>query len=218
MSPESPVAGILGELRLLLEAEGGLLAGALRPAMDQHRAGDLSAHDGESMEVFAPLVAGGRRTSSDPRGYGLVVESILEGYLLHYGRGRIVDDPDPDLRLLTGDHLYAFGLVRLASIGDLEAVDELSDLISLCAQVHATPGREKAESAWKSAAALWASAVLAITGGPWQAQQAAKRTAREEGSQVIEKVLDAARDRAHELGLAPRLEHALIAFQRTVEG
>ena len=125
MSAEPAVGGILAELRSLLEAEGGPLAEALAE---------------EGTEVFAPLVAGGRRTSTDPRGYALVVESILEGYLLHYGRGRIVDDPDPDLRLLAGDHLYAFGLVRLASIGDLEAVDELADLISLCAQVHATAG------------------------------------------------------------------------------
>ena len=203
MSAEPAVDGILAELRSLLEAEGGPLAGALAE---------------EGTEVFAPLVAGGRRTSTDPRGYALVVESILEGYLLHYGRGRIVDDPDPDLRLLAGDHLYAFGLVRLASIGDLEAVDELADLISLCAQVHAAAGLDGAESPRYLTAGLWVSAVLAVAGGSWPAQREAKRRAREEGPLVIEKVLDAARDRAHELGVAARLEDALIAFQQAVEG
>ena len=37
---------------------------------------------------------------------------------------------DPDLALLAGDYLYALGLERLAALGDLEAVRELSDLIS----------------------------------------------------------------------------------------
>ena len=44
---------------------------------------------------------------------------------------------DDDLRLLAGDALYALGLTRLAETGDLEAVAELADLISLCAQAQA---------------------------------------------------------------------------------
>ena len=44
---------------------------------------------------------------------------------------------DDDLRLLAGDALYALGLARLAQTGDLAAVAELSDLISLSAQAHA---------------------------------------------------------------------------------
>jgi hypothetical protein len=191
----------LGELHSLLRSEGGLLAAALR--------------DGDGSEVFAPLVAAGPRTSEDPGGYAIVVESILEGYLLHYGRGRIVDDPDPDLRLLAGDHLYAFGLVRLAGLGDLDAVDELSDLISLCAQAHAN-APSGGELPWQSTQALWANAVVTVAAGPSPEQRDAKERARAEGPAVIEKVLDAARDRASELGLESRLEHALIAFQRTV--
>jgi hypothetical protein len=191
----------LAELHSLLKSDGGLLAAALR--------------DGDAGEVFAPLVTAGPRASADPKGYAIVVESILEGYLLHYGRGRIVDDPDPDLRLLAGDHLYAFGLVRLAEIGDLEAVDELSDLISLCARAHATaPSGD--ESPWQSTQALWANSVIALAAGPSPEQRDAKERARAEGPAVIKKVLDAARDRARELGLGSRLEHALIAFQRTV--
>ena len=44
---------------------------------------------------------------------------------------------DADLALLAGDYLYARGLERLAALGDLEAIRELSDLISLSAQLHA---------------------------------------------------------------------------------
>ena len=201
MSPAAP--GVLEELHSLLESEGGLLAAALQ--------------DADAGEVFAPLVTAGPRASADPNGYAVVVESILEGYLLHYGRGRIVDDPDPDLRLLAGDHLYAFGLVRLAGIGDLEAVDELSDLISFCAQAHASAAKEGGESPWRLTQAFWAGAVLAVAAGPSPQQRDAKERARGDGPSVIKKVLDAARDRASELGLESRLEHALIAFQRTVE-
>jgi hypothetical protein len=195
--------GTLDELHSLLDSEGGLLAAALQKA--------------DAGEVFAPLVTAGPRTSADPRGYAIVVESILEGYLLHYGRGRIVDDPDPDLRLLAGDHLYAFGLVRLARIGDLEAVDELSDLITFCAQAHATPPDDDGGSPSWLTQAFWASAVLAVAAGPSREQRDAKERARVQGPAVIEKVLDAARDRASEVGLESRLAHALIAFQRTVE-
>ena len=205
MTDGGPVTGVLEELRSELEAEGGLLAAALVPAGGTN-----------GMDVFAPLAAAGERASKNPRGYALVVESIFEGYLLHYRFGRIVQDTDPDLRLLAGDHLYAFGLARLASIGDLEAVDELADLISLCGQAHAG-GDRQAGPPWQLTGALWAGSVLAVADGPWPAQEEAKRAAREQGGQVIRKVLDAARDRAQELGHAPRLQHALIAFQRTVE-
>ena len=54
-------------------------------------------------------------------------------YLLHYGEPRAFVGMDADLRLLAGDALYAQGLARLAEPGDLEAVAELADLISLCA-------------------------------------------------------------------------------------
>ena len=63
-----------------------------------------------------------------------MVEAVREGYLLHYGEPRMLAGHDPDLALLAGDYLYALGLERLAALGDPEAVRELSDLISLCAQ------------------------------------------------------------------------------------
>ena len=133
--------------------------------------------------MFGPLVAGGRRASTDPRGYALVVESIFEGYLLHYGRGRIVEDPDPDLRLLAGDHLYAFGLARLANIGDLEAVDELADLISLCAQAHAArTGARRPPAVAADRRACGRRAVLAVAGGPWPEQREAQARCPRAGS------------------------------------
>ena len=86
-------------------------------------------------------------------GYGdFVLEAVREGYELHYGSPRAFAGMDDDLRLLAGDALYALGLSRLAETGDLDAVAELADLISACAQAHAEDRPEQAEHRWTVAA------------------------------------------------------------------
>ena len=82
-----------------------------------------------------------------------VLEAVHEGYLMHYGEPTAFEGMDSDLRLLGGDALYALGLARLADAGDVDAVSELSDLISLCAWAHAEGRPELAETAWHAAAA-----------------------------------------------------------------
>ena len=81
-----------------------------------------------------------------------VMEAVYEGYLMHYGTPRAYRGMDEDLRLLAGDSLYALGLSRLADAGDLHAVAELSDLISLCAQAHAERRPSLAEELWEASA------------------------------------------------------------------
>ena len=82
-----------------------------------------------------------------------VLEAVYEGYLLHYGDARGCSTGwTPDLRLLAGDALYALGLARLAESGDVPAVAELSDLISLSAQAHAEGRGETAEALWDASA------------------------------------------------------------------
>lgn len=85
-----------------------------------------------------------------PRAFSL--EAVYEGFLLHYGTPRAFAGMDADLRLLAGDTLYALGLDRLARDGDVEAVAELSDLISKCAQAHAEGRPERAEPLWEETA------------------------------------------------------------------
>jgi hypothetical protein len=193
----------LARLHALIAGEQGLLAEALAP---------LPADGGAA--AFGPLAAAGERSRTKADDYELVVESVLEGYLLHYARGRLVVPSDPDLRLLAGDHLYALGLVRLTRIGDLDAVEELADLISLCAHVHATPAREG--EPWTSTSALWALASIAIAGGGWEEQRERKQAVRAREPDMAPLALSAARARALELGVGAELERALIAFEAAV--
>jgi hypothetical protein len=199
--------GVLERLRAVIEAEQGPLAEAL---VEPSRVPDAD-------QSFGSLAAAGERARSDPREYALLLESILEGYLVHYARGRILEPSDPDLRLLGGDYLYALGLSRLAELGDLEAVGELADLISLCGQAHAMAGEESAAAPWSLTAGLWALAALAVGGGAWPEQREAKRLARADGAGAADLGLAAARERAVQLGLGPRLERALIAFDGSLK-
>jgi hypothetical protein len=89
------------------------------------------------------------------------LEAVYEGYLMHYGTPRAFAGMDDDLRLLAGDALYALGLERLSARGDVEAVAELADLISLSAQAHAEGRPNDAERLWRASAEA-----LSPSGGP----------------------------------------------------
>jgi hypothetical protein len=116
--------------------ESELWATALRPETER-----------EEEPVFSQL-------AEDRFAVGL--ETIYEGYLLHYGRPRLFCADDRDTRILLGDYLYAHGLVRIASLGDVEAVGALAELLSLCAHLRAEglPGDGEA----------WAATVSALDG------------------------------------------------------
>jgi hypothetical protein len=196
---------VLERLHAELADEQGLLAEALVPERE---------HPGRS--VFGGLLEA-VPPPDDRREQGLVLESVLEGYLLHHARGRLIATDDPDLRLLAGDYLYAIGLDRLARLGDIAAVRELADLISLCARVHSPGGApHSADAQWRVARALWAGAAIAIAGGSWRAHGAVKELARA-GSAPPEQVLGVTRERAATLGIGPSLEQALIAFDEAVK-
>jgi hypothetical protein len=91
-------------------------------------------------------------TLAPPR-HALAIETIYEGYLVHYGRPRLFSAADRDVSLLLGDYLYAHGLVRVAAAGDVAAVADLADLISLCAQCRAE-ARPGDGAAWAATAAV----------------------------------------------------------------
>ena len=115
-----------------LRTEGGILAATVVDDDAPQPHGDAVAVKGEE--------------------YPLLVEAIREGYLQHYAAGRVVQPEDPDLALLAGDRLYALGLERLATIGDLAAVAELADVIALCAQAHAEGDPARAQAVWDAGA------------------------------------------------------------------
>jgi hypothetical protein len=154
------VSAALDRLAAEVRDRGGLLAGT------------VEAESGEG--GLGELAAGGRRSAANADDYALLIEAIHEGYLLHYAGGRVVRPGDPDLALLAGDRLYAIGLARLAELGDLDAVSELADVISLAAQAHAEGDAERA-------AAIWDAGVRAVADGPdpdHEARKAAWRGAR----------------------------------------
>jgi hypothetical protein len=114
---------------------------------------DLIAAAGPDLAAHANPQPGPDRFESpngDPRAY--VLEAVYEAYLLHYGEPRAFIGMDADLRLLAGDALYAQGLARLAEAGDLEAVSELADLISLCAWAQSAKRAELADRLWDASA------------------------------------------------------------------
>ena len=111
-------------------------APALRPPAERER-----------VPVFSPL--------ADKR-FALGLETIYEGYLLHYGRPRLFAPADRDGRILLGDHLYAQGLVRIAEPNDVAAVADLAELLSVCAELRAESGGEPVPDgvAWAATVAL----------------------------------------------------------------
>ena len=98
-----------------------------------------AAEEGKKV-IIAMLIVGlifiGVIALGEPR-YALGIETIYEGYLLHYGRTRLFAPEDQDAALLLGDYLYAHGLVRIEEVGSVEAVSDLAELIALCAYLHA---------------------------------------------------------------------------------
>jgi len=114
-------------------AESSLWADCLLPEPERDRT-----------PVFSPLGA--------PR-FALGLETIYEGYLVHYGRPRLFTLLDGDTALLLGDYLYAHGVARISALHEVAAVADLSDLISLCSQLRA----EEADGdgpLWAATAAL----------------------------------------------------------------
>jgi hypothetical protein len=97
--------------------ESDLWTTALRPLEGQER-----------RPVFSPLGEGR---------YALGIETIYEGYLLHYGKPRLFSPDDGDTALLLGDYLYAHGLVRIEQVGSVDAVNDLAELIALSAYLRA---------------------------------------------------------------------------------
>ena len=113
-------------------AESPLWGEALRPADERVRE-----------PVFSALA---------PSKHALGLETIYEGYLVHYGTSRVFAPPDRDTALLLGDYLYAHGLVRIAESGDVKAVADLAELISRCAQLRAE-GRDGDGAVWAATSA-----------------------------------------------------------------
>ncbi len=157
-------------LRTALRQQGGLLAELAERSPDNRPDDRPDGPPDDPHPAAPPLKAAlGPRTEGRGAEYALLLEMIYEGSRLHYE----ATDLDPDVALLLGDQLYALGLERLAGLGDLDAVAELGDLISLVAQARAASDPELA-------AAVWDAGVVAIGRGGSDAHEQAKARARAE--------------------------------------
>jgi hypothetical protein len=125
---------LFAEIAAGAAAESALWEDALRPPGAR-----------EELPVFSPLVSEQR--------FARGLETIYEGYLLHYGRSRLFDPPDDDVTLLLGDALLAQGLVLVARTGSVAAVSDLAELLALCTQGRAD-GTDGDGAAWAATAAL----------------------------------------------------------------
>jgi hypothetical protein len=134
------VSGGLASLERLLREQGGLIADAVDPAADPAPGSP------------AVLAAQGPRADGRREQYELLMEAIYEGYLLHYGSARLLRGADPDLAVLAGDHLYALGLSRLVELGDVPAVRELADTISLSSLAQGAGDEPLADAVWQAGA------------------------------------------------------------------
>jgi hypothetical protein len=155
-------------------AESTLWAGCLLPETERDRS-----------PVFSSL--------GEAR-YALGLETIYEGYLVHYCRSRLFAPTDDDTALLLGDYLYAHGVARISALHDVAAVADLSELISLCSQLRA----EEAEGdgpLWSATAALLgrgaldeARTALRLHGDPRPLETAARSAA---GDEAVDAALSA---------------------------
>jgi hypothetical protein len=143
--------------------------------------------EGDLEPVFSPL--GEQR-------YALGLETIYEGYLVHYGRPRLHEPLDADTALVLGDYFYAQGLARISALREVEAVSDLAALISLCAQARAD-GETGDGAAWAATAALLGQGRLAAartrlsrSGDPEPLEALARGAA---GDEAVDRAL-----RAHE--------------------
>ncbi len=166
-------AGALERLRSLIRSEGGLIATLLAP--------EPSNGNGRHRPPASParLAAAGPRAEGRREEYELLVEAIYEGYLVHYGSGRVVRIAEEDLGVLAGDQLYAIGLARLVALGDTQAVAELADTITLSALAQGGGHEELA-------AAVWEAGASAVGWGPSEAHERAKRLLLEHDPEAFE--------------------------------
>jgi hypothetical protein len=142
---------------------------------------------GELEPVFSPL--------GEDR-FALGLETIYEGYAVHYGRPRLYEAQDGDAALVLGDYLYAQGLARIAALGVVEAVADLAELISLCAQARGDR-RPGDGAAWAATAALLgrgelaaARVALSRNGDPGPLDALARRAAAA-GDEAVDRALEA---------------------------
>lgn len=133
----------LAGMRQEIAAGHPLLKESLRPQPDPREPG--------FSDLFQAALGGGGHPGAGD--YRFALEFIFEGYLLHYGRSRILTERPADFCLLAGDYMFAKGLERIARLQEADCVKMFADLVSICAGVRCNELKpELALEAWAIAA------------------------------------------------------------------
>ena len=129
---------LISEMRGQVELDSALFGPRLRAATPE------PAYSG-AFRLACAACAGERQ-------YGLALEYIFEGYLLHYGTSRLLEPGSLEFGLLAGDYMFARGLTQVSSLEDLFSIGVLADLISLCSHLHSREeGQTLALDVWEVA-------------------------------------------------------------------
>ena len=142
-------AKILEQMRGEIDADSSVFDRRLKPESELDRPAPFSSlfaaaclpRDSESCAEAAG--------KQDANLYQLGLEYIFEGYLLHYGRSRLLAEDGGEFPVLAGDHMYARGLAAIASLGDLHCIMALAELIRVCSLIECEGlAMELAVDAW----------------------------------------------------------------------
>lgn len=140
---QATASSVLAEMHAEIALDSPLFVERLRPL------GEIPPGPGFS-DLFSAACA---RPVAGAGHYRFALEYIFEGYLLHYGGGRLLRPDGTEFDLLAGDYMFARGLDRIALLEDVASVRAFANLVSLCSFVHSEQlGPDIALKAWTATA------------------------------------------------------------------
>lgn len=134
----------LKEIRQNVVADSALFGDKLKPEAAMPESSGYSdlfmdAFSGHAEECGSVSGAADSDAASETEALETIrlgIEYIFEGYLLHYGKSRLLGPDDANFDLLAGDYMYARGLEAIARLEDLASVEALAELVRLCSFIH----------------------------------------------------------------------------------
>lgn len=122
----------LKQIRTEVAADSSVFSARLL-AGDEPAGPDGYSVSAEGYSDLFSAACGGDVSGSEIYQQGL--EYIFEGFLLHRDQSRMLKKDTSEFPILAGDHMYARGLVAIASLEDLYCIEALAELMRACSYV-----------------------------------------------------------------------------------